>query len=61
MKFRFAEHASRKLQARIAGKILFGNPFERRPLGKLTRIWEDNIKIAETDFASVEWNALIEE
>jgi hypothetical protein len=37
---------------REACRILVGRPEERRPLGRLRRRWEDNIKM---DFQEVGW------
>jgi hypothetical protein len=40
-----------------AYNILFGRPEGRRPLGRLRRVWEDNIKmdIREIGFGDVDW------
>ena len=35
-------------------RVLVGKPEEKRPLGKLRRRWEANIK---TDFQEVRWGA----
>ena len=42
---RWAGHVTRMEEGRSAFKILIGKPTGKRPLGRLRRRWEDNIKI----------------
>jgi hypothetical protein len=44
-------------EERSAYNILVGRPEGRRPLGRLRRGWEDNIKmdLREIGFANVDW------
>jgi hypothetical protein len=44
-------------EVRGAYNILVGRPEERRPLGRLRRRWEDNIKmdLREIGFGDVDW------
>jgi hypothetical protein len=44
-KMRWAGHVARIGKGRVAYRILVGRPEGRRPLGKLRRRWEDNIKM----------------
>ena len=44
-RFRWAGHVARMEEGRNAFKILTGKPTEKRPLGKLIRRWEDNIRM----------------
>ena len=43
-RLRFAGHVARMVEGRSTFKILSGKPTEKRPLGKLRRRWEDNIR-----------------
>jgi hypothetical protein len=43
------------VEGRGAYRILVGRPEGRRPLGRLRRRWEDNIK---TDLQEVEWEGV---
>ena len=44
-RLRWAEHVARIMEGRIAFKILTGKPTGKRPLGRLRRRWEDNIRM----------------
>jgi hypothetical protein len=48
-RLRWAGHVARMGERRGAYRILVGKPEERRPLGRLKRRWEDNIKLDPTD------------
>ena len=43
-RLRWADHVARMEEDRSSFKILIGTPTEKRPLGKLKRRWEDNIR-----------------
>jgi hypothetical protein len=53
-RFRWAGHVAIMRERRDAYRILVGKPEGRRPLGRLRRRWEDNIKIA---LRKVGWGA----
>jgi hypothetical protein len=44
-------------EVRVAYNILVGRPEGRRPLGRPTRRWEDNLKmdLREIEFGDVDW------
>ena len=42
---RWAEHVARMEEGRSTLKILTGTPTGKRPLGRPTRRWEDNIRM----------------
>ena len=44
-KLRWAGHVCRMEEGRSAFKILTGKPTGKRPLGRLRRRWEDNIRM----------------
>ena len=44
-RLRWAGYVARMEEVRSAFKILTGKPTGKRPLGKPTRRWEDNIRI----------------
>ena len=44
-RLRWAGHVARMEECRSAFKILTGKPTGKRPLGRLKRKWEDNIKM----------------
>ena len=44
-RLRWAGHVARMEEGRSAFKILTGKPTGKRPLGRLRRRWEDNIRI----------------
>ena len=49
---RLAGHAAHMAERRRVYRVLMGKPERRRPLGRLRRRWEDNIKI---DLREVGW------
>jgi hypothetical protein len=49
-RMRWAGHLARMLEGRGAYMILVGRPESNRPLGRLRRRWEDNIKM---DFVEI--------
>jgi hypothetical protein len=50
-------------EVRGSYKILVGRPEGRRPLGRLRRRWEDNIKmdLREIGFGDVDWIRLTQD
>jgi hypothetical protein len=56
-RMRWAGHVARMGEVRGAYNIFFGRPEGRRPLGRLRRRWEDNIKmdLSEIGFGDVNW------
>jgi hypothetical protein len=56
-RMRWAGHVVRKGKMRGAYNILVGRPEGRRPLGRLRRRWEDNIRmdLREIGFGDVDW------
>ena len=44
-RLRWAGHVTRMEEGRSAIKILTGKPIGKRPLGRLRRRWEDNIRM----------------
>jgi hypothetical protein len=56
-RMRWAGHVARMGEVRGAYKILVGRPKGRRPLGRPSRRWEDNIKmdLREIGFGDVDW------
>jgi hypothetical protein len=44
-RMRLAGHVARTEEGRSVYKVLVGTPEEKRPLGRLRRRWEDNIKM----------------
>jgi hypothetical protein len=55
-KIRWAEHAARMGEKRIAYRILVGKPEGKRPLGIPRRMWVDNIKI---DLREIGWYGMV--
>jgi hypothetical protein len=51
-RLRWAEHVARMGERKGAYRDLVGKPEGRRPLGRLRRTWEDNIKM---DLRDVGW------
>jgi len=43
-RMRWAGHVARMLESRVVYRVLMGKPEGKRPLGRHSRIWEDNIK-----------------
>jgi hypothetical protein len=56
-RMRWARNMARMGEVRVAYNILVGKPEGRRPLGRLWRRWEDNIKmnLREIVFGDVDW------
>ena len=52
---RWAGHVTRMRNGRGAYKVLVGRREGKRPLGRLRRRWEDNIK---TNVQEVEWGGM---
>jgi hypothetical protein len=52
---RWAGHVVRKGAKRKAYNILLGNTERKRPLGRLRRRWEDNIKM---DLTEIGWGGM---
>jgi len=50
-------------ESRDVYRVLMGNPKGRRPLGRLGRRWQDNIKIdlQEVGWGSMDWIDLAED
>ena len=44
-RLRWAGHVARVEKFRNACRVLVGNPGSKKPLGRLRRRWEDNIKM----------------
>jgi hypothetical protein len=60
---RWAGHVARMGEKRNAYKILVGKPEGKRPLGRRSRRWVDNIKmdLREIGWESVEWMDIAQE
>jgi hypothetical protein len=60
-RMKWAGYAARTGEVRGAYNILVGRPEGRRPLGRLRRRWEDNIKMDlwEIRFGDVDWIRLV--
>jgi hypothetical protein len=54
-RMRWAGHVARMGEKRNAYRILVGKPEGKRPLGRLRRRWEDNIKM---DVRQMEWGGM---
>ena len=54
-RMRWARHVARMVERRSVYRVLVGKPEGKRPLGRLRRRWEDNIKmdIQEVEFAGM--------
>jgi hypothetical protein len=52
-RMRWAGHVARMGEKRNTYRLLVGNPEGKRPLGRQTRRWVDNIRM---DFGEVEWD-----
>jgi hypothetical protein len=53
----WARHAARMGEKRNAGRILVGKPEGKRPLGRPSRRWVDNIKmdLREIGWVGIDW------
>ena len=60
---RWAGHVARMEEGRSAFKILTGKPTGKRPLGRLGRRWEDNIRmdLEEIGINAGNWVALAQD
>jgi hypothetical protein len=56
-RMRWAGYVARMGEKRTAYRILVGKPEGKRPLGRLRRRWEDNIKkdLRETGWGGMDW------
>jgi hypothetical protein len=56
-RMRWARHVARMGEKGSAYRILVGKPEGKRPLGRLTRRWEDNIKmdLREIGWGGIDW------
>ena len=52
---RLAGHVSRVGEGRDVYMVLVGKPEERRPMGRLRRRWEDNIKMNLQEVGCGDW------
>ena len=44
-RMRWAGHVARMVEGRVVHRVLVGKPEGKRPLGRPSRRWEDNIKM----------------
>jgi hypothetical protein len=44
-RMRWSGHVARREEGRMVCRVLIGRPEGKRPLGRLKRMWEDNIKM----------------
>jgi hypothetical protein len=59
-RIRWAGHVERMGEERGVHRVLVGKPEEKRPLGRLRRRWEDNIKmdVEEVGGGRGDWNGV---
>jgi hypothetical protein len=57
-RLRWVGSVARIGESRGAYRFLVGKPDGKRPVGRPTRIWEDNIKMDITEVGRRTWNAL---
>jgi hypothetical protein len=57
-RMRWVGHVARMREKRGAYRILVGRPEGRRPLGRLRRRWEDNIKMDLQEVGCGAWTGL---
>jgi hypothetical protein len=59
-RMRWAGHVARMWDKRSVCRVLVGKPEGKRPLGRPTRGWEDNIKmnIQEVGCGNMDWNEM---
>jgi hypothetical protein len=62
-RMRWAGHVARMVENRNAYRLLVGNPEGKRPLGRPTRRWVDNIRIdlGEVGWGDVDWIVLAQD
>ena len=60
---RWAGHVARMGEDRVVHRVLVGKPEGKRPLGRLRRTWEDNIKmdLQEVGGAHGDWMELAQD
>ena len=60
---RWAGHVARMRERRGLCGVLVGKPEGKRPLGRLRRRWEDNIKmdLEEVGYGVVDWIELVQD
>ena len=60
---RWAEHVMRMGERRGVYRVLVGKPEGKKPLGRLRRRWEDNIKmdLQEVGFGGMDWIELAQD
>jgi hypothetical protein len=54
-RMRWAGHIARMGEKRTAYRVLVGKPEGKRPLGRLRRRWEDNIRM---DLGEIGWGGM---
>jgi len=62
-RIRWAGHVARMVEGRGVYRVLVGKPEGRRPLGRLRRRWEDNIRmdLREVGCGCVDWMELAQD
>jgi len=62
-RMRWAGHLARRREGRVVYRVLVGKPEGRRPLGRPTRRWEDNIRmdLREVGYGCVDWMELAQD
>jgi len=57
LRMRWVEHVSRTGMIRCVYRVLVGKPGDKRPLGRLRRKWENNIKmnLQEVGCGGIDW------
>jgi hypothetical protein len=62
-RMRWARHVARMRDTRNAYRILVGKPEGKRPLGRPTRRWVDNIKmdLSEIGWGGINWIDLVQD
>ena len=58
-RMRYVEHVTRMGERRGAYRVLVGKCEGKRPLGRLRRRWEDNIKVDLKEIVRAAWNGSI--
>jgi len=59
IEMRWAGHVARMGERRDAHRVMVGKPEGRRPIGRPTCIWEDNIKMDRQEMGWGTWTGLI--
>jgi hypothetical protein len=62
-RMRWAEHVASMGEGRGVYRVLVGRPEGKKPLGRLRRMWEDNIKmdLRETEIGGANWIQLAQD